>query len=168
MSLTNSNDYLDGRKPLPTSASAHEVMAVRFAQTLATADLALNVIGAIAKLPAGHVPCGLKIDADDLDSGTPALVQSIGVGNLALQDAAGAVSADAANTLISTKAADGGAAWGTGITVGQAGGQVDVLSKALARVQAVDYDRYIVVKTTTAAATAVAGEFGVTLLYRPA
>lgn len=169
MAFANSNDYLDGRKPVPTSESGHKVLATRFEIQMATGDLDLNDIGVLGILPAGHIPVGALMDADDLDSnGVPALVHSIGIGNLALKDAAGAASADAANTLISTTTVDGGAAWGTGITVGQAGGQVQVLSKALSRVQAVSYDRYIVGKVTTAAATAAAGKLGLTLQYRPA
>lgn len=168
MAFANSNDYLSGRKPVPTSESGHEVLSTRFEIDMATGDLDLNDIGVIGILPAGHVPVSLLADADDLDSGTPALVHSFGVGNLANKNAAGAASSDAANTLISTTTADGGAAWGTGITVGQGGGQVQVLSAAIARVQAVEYDRYIVGKVTTAAATAVAGKLGLTLQYRRA
>lgn len=167
MAFTNSNDYLTGRKPVPTAAG-NECIATRFELSLATGDLDLNDIGVIGILPAGHVPVDILFDSDDLDSGTPALAWSVGVGNLALKDAAGAVSADAANTLISTTTADGGAAWGTSITTSQAGGQSQVLSKALSRVQAVSYDRYIVMKATAAAATAVAGTVGLTLRYRPA
>lgn len=156
MGFANSNDYLDGRKPIPSSASGHEVLAVRFPITLATGDLALNDIGAVGVLPAGHVPVGLKIDSDDLDGhGTPTLAMSVGVLN-------------AAGDALSTAAADGGAVWGSSITVAQAGGQVDVLSKAISRVTATQADRKIGILVSTAAATAASGELGVTLFYKPA
>lgn len=168
MSFSVSNDYLDGRKPVP-SAAGNECIATRFELSLATADLALNKIGAIGILPAGHVPVDILFDSDDLDTnGTPTIAWSIGVGNLANKAADGTASTDAVNTLISTTAADGGAAWGTSITTSQAGGQAQVLSKALSRVQKVEYDRYIVLLATAAAATAAAGKVGATLRYRPA
>ena len=162
------NDFLTGRKPARTGSEV-DLVSERYELTLATADLAINTIGAIGILPAGHVPVAVLFDSDDLDSNaTPTLVWSLGIGNLALHNAAGAVSADAVDTLISTTAADGGAAWGTGITTSQAGGQAQVLSKALSRVQSEQYDRDIVLLATTGAATAVSGKVGVTLIYRPA
>ncbi len=155
MTFANSNDYLTGRKS-PVTCTGSEVTAVRYAISLATGDLALNDIGAVGILPAGHVPVGLLVDSDDLDSnGTPLLVASVGVLNAAGDD-------------LSAAAADGGAAWGTGLTVCQTGGQVSVESKALSRVTATGADRRIGVKFTAAAATAVAGELGLTLLYRAA
>lgn len=155
MSFANTNNTLTGRKPVPT-ASGGEAVAARFAVDLVTADLTLNNVGVVGILPAGHVPVSLLVDADDLDTnGTPTLVASIGILN-------------AAGNGISTATADGGAAWGTGLTVAQAGGQVAVASKALSRVQASGEDRKIAVMFTTAAATAAAGQIGATLVYRPA
>lgn len=161
---TTTNDFVSGRQPLPTPAGL-EVLSQRFELTVATGDLTLNNIGNIALLPAGCIPVALMIDSDDLDTnGAPTLAWSVGVSN-------GAVSNNiqsAAGTDISTATADGGAAWGTSITVSQAGGQVQVLSKALSRVTKVDYDRYIMIKATAAAATAASGKIGATLLYRAA
>lgn len=153
MAFTNSNDFLTGRKPTVTCDCA-EVVAVRYALTMATGDLAADTVGVIGLLPGGAVPVSVLVDSDDLDAhATPALVWSIGLAN-------------SGETDISTAAADGGAAWGTGLTVSQAGGQVDVLSKAISRVTATTADRKIMLKVTTAAATAAAGVLGVTLLYR--
>lgn len=155
MSFANSNDYLRGGKPTVSPAGC-EVVAVRYPIDLVTGDLALNDIGEVGILPAGCLPVALLVDSDDLDSnGTPTIVASVGVLN-------------AAGTDLSTAAADGGAVWGSGLTVCQAGGQVQVLSKALSRVQASQSDRKIGVKFTTAAATAQAGTIGLTLLYRSA
>src|SRR3546814_8296901 len=95
MSFTNSNDYLTGRKPIPTG-DGYGLMAVRFALVLATADLALNAIGAVGILAARCVPVALYYDSDDLDTGTPALVASVGL-----------LKAD--GTDLSTAEADGGA-----------------------------------------------------------
>lgn len=153
MAFVNSNDYLVGRKPVPTS-DGYGVVAVRFAIALAAADLALNAIGAVAILPARCVPVALYYDSDDLDTNaSPAVSASVGV----LNDA---------GTALSTAAADGGAVWGAAIATSQAGGQSAVMSKALSRVAPKDTDRKIGVTFTTAAATAAAGELGLTLLYR--
>lgn len=155
MAFTNSNDYLDGYKPIPSPAGK-EVVSVKYELELATGDLDLNDIGAIGVLPAGCVPVSLYVYADDLDSnGTPTLVTSIGV----LNDA---------GTDISTDANDGGAAWATGITTGQAAGATNPVSVALHSVVAENTDRNIAVKVTTAAATAAAGTYGVVLQYRAA
>lgn len=154
MSFANSNDYLTGRKPVPTG-DGYGVTAVRFAVALLAADLALNDIGAVGILPARCVPVALYYDSTDLDTNaSAAIVASVGVLN-------------AAGTDLSTAAADGGAAWGAAITTSQAGGQSAVLSAALANVTPTDADRLIAVKFTTAAATAAAsGTVGLTLLYR--
>lgn len=147
------NDYLTGRKPIPTPAMPNDV-TVRFAVTLATADLALNTVGIVGILPAGYVPVAVLFDSDDLDSnGTPTIAWSLGIAN-------------AGETDISTATADGGAAWGTGITTSQAGGQSFVTSKALSRVQSSGSDRKLMLKATAGAATAVAGEVGVTMTFR--
>lgn len=163
--FVNSNDYLTGRKPALTPAGGESV-ATHFTLAMTTADLDSGDIGKIAILPAGCVPVSLLFDSDALAASGLAL--SVGVGNLALKDAAGAVSADLANTLISTTAADGGAAWGTAISTAIAGGQAAVVSKALSRVTAVNYDRYIVLSVTTAATTPAAGTLGLTMTYRAA
>lgn len=155
MSFANaaSSDHLNGRKPTITCDCA-EVVAQRYPLAMVTADLALNNTGVIGLLPAGCVPVTVLVDSDDLDTNaSPTLAWSIGLANTGETD-------------ISTAAADGGAVWGTGITVSQAGGQAQVLSKALSRVAAVQFDRKIMLKATAAAATAAAGELGVTLLYR--
>lgn len=154
-SANATNDYLAGRKPMPTPAMPNDV-TVRFAVPLATADLALNTVGIVGVLPAGYVPVSVLFDSDDLDSnGTPTIVWSLGIANTSETD-------------ISTATADGGAAWGTGITTSQAGGQAVVTSKALSRVPPSSSDRKLMLKATTAAATAVAGEVGVTMTFRAA
>lgn len=165
--FSGTNDYLDRRKPMPTSESAAEVLACRFTLAMATTDLDNGDIGAIGILPAGHLPVNLLVDGTDMDSGAAALIIQFGLGNLALQDAAGAVSADAKNTLISTVAKDGGAAWGS-TTASNAEFMQTVLGRPMTQVTPTDYDRYIVAKITTPPSTAVAGTLGLTLLYRPA
>lgn len=154
-----SSDFLTGRKSAPNAAGAEDI-SQRFTVNLATADLAASVIGAVGILPAGHVPTGIEIDASQLDSnGTPTLAYSVGI----LNDA---------GTAISTAAADGGAAWLTGQTTGRtAGGSASglIASRPLKTVkQSTTADRKIGILITGAAATAVAGDFNVTLYYRAA
>jgi hypothetical protein len=173
--FTGSNDYITGRKPMPTPAGIENV-SVRFTLAMATADLDINDIGQIGILPAGCIPVSVMVDATDMDSSTAALTFQVGIGNLALQDAAGAVSADAKNTLMSTIAADGGAAWGTTVVTpgngagGASGGafQQMLLSQPMMTVTQKDYDRAIIAKVAAAPTTAVAGTLGLTLTYRAA
>lgn len=155
MPLTNSNDYITGRKPA-LYPSGSEVVAVRFAVDLTTADLVLNRIGEVGVLPAGCVPVAMIVDCDDVDTnGTPTIAMSVGVLN-------------AAGTALSTATDDGGAAWATSVVTGQAGGMAFPTSKALQRVNQSASDRKVGVLVTAAAATAAAGTLGVTLLYRAA
>lgn len=158
------NDFLTGRAPV-LFPSGIETISQRYKLTLATADEAAAVFGNIGILPAGCIPTEVIIDSDDLDSNaTPTLVWAVGVSNAAVVNNVQGTGV----TALSVLAADGGAAWGTGITVSQAGGQVQVLSKALSRVTPTTYDRYICLNATAGAATAVAGEIGVMLQYRAA
>lgn len=153
--FANSNDYLDGRKPVPTAESAHQIMAVDFTIELGTGDLDANDIGAVAVLPAGHVPVDVHVFADDLDSSTAALVLDVGV-------------LDDAGTDISTDAADGGGKWGSTTAVNTAFYQrITPYLANMAAVTAEDTDRNIAVKVATAPTTAVAGTLGVRLFYRP-
>lgn len=159
-----SNDYLTGRKPVPTPAGIESV-AVRYELSLATSELAANQIGEIGVLPAGCVPVDAYFDADDVDTNaTPTIVAEIGLSNAAVSNSMQAKG----GTASSTAAADGGAAWITGLTTGQAGGQSAIVSKAISRVAPVAWDRYILLKFTAGAATAAAGKVGLTLTYRPA
>lgn len=159
---TTTNDFLTGRAPVVSPSNSSDI-STRFKLPLAVGDLTLNNLGNIGVLPAGCVPVALVVDSDDLDSNaSPTIAWSVGVSNAAVVN-----NIQGANgTAISTAAIDGGAAWGTGITVSQAGGQVQSFSKALARVAPATYDRYIMIQATAAAATAVAGEIGVSLTYR--
>lgn len=150
MAFTNSNDYLAGRKPVPTAAG-NEVVATRFEIDLVSADLDANDVGSVAILPAGHVPVAIYYDSDDLDTnGTPTIAASVGLIN------AGETDLD-------------GTAWATGITTSQAGGSTQLtLTAAAMRLAATASDRKIGVKFTAASATKAAGKIGLTVLYRPA
>jgi hypothetical protein len=173
--LTGSNDYITGRKPMPTP-SGSETIAVRFTLAMATGDLNTSDIGQIGWLPAGCIPVSVLVDGTDMDTSTAALQFQVGIGNLALQNAAGVASADLANTLMSTIAADGGAAWGTTVvTPGSGAGgtssgafQQILLSQPMMTVTAKDYDRSIIVNVAAGATTPAAGTLGLTLTYRAA
>lgn len=149
MAFTNSNDFLTGRKPIPTGAG-NEVLATRFPIDLVAADLDINDVGAVAVLPAGHLPVGLVYDSDDLDTnGTPTIVASVGPIN-------------AGETDLSS-------VWAAGITNSQSGASSNVaLSTAAMRMAAPTADLKIGIKFTAAAATKAAGQVGLTLLYRAA
>jgi hypothetical protein len=125
---------------------------MRFTLPMATADLALNSIGAIGILPARCVPVAVLMDGTDMDSGAAAMVLQVGI-------------LDAAGTALSAAAADGGAAWGSTAAT-NAAFQQQILGYPLVAVTASDSDRKIGVKVTTAPTAAVAGTLGLTLLYR--
>jgi len=155
MTFANTNDYITGRKPVPTPAGG-EVLAVRFALDLLTTDLALNDIGQIGVLPAGCIPLDVRVDGDDLDSSTAALVLQVGIW-------------DGSGAALSTAAADGGAHWGVTTAVNTAFSQsLTRNGKAMEKVTASSSDRKLGVLVATAPTTAVAGTLGVTLWYRAA
>lgn len=152
MPFTNSNDYITGRKPVPTPAGL-ETISVRFTLAIPTGDLALNTIGQIGVLPPGCVPIALLVDATDVDSGAAAMTLQVGI-------------LDAAGTAFSTAAADGGGAWGSTVSTGAAAAfQQQVLSQPMATVQQSQVDRKLGLKVTAAPTTAVAGTLGLTLQY---
>lgn len=115
---------------------------------------AQNDILEMGILPAGHVPVDVLYSATDLDTnGAPAIVLSFGVLN-------------AAKTDLSTDAEDGGAAWATGLTIGQAGTLARQSDVAIHKVVAEEADRALGFKVTTAAATKAAGKLRVCVLAR--
>lgn len=153
MAFTKSNDFITGRKPVP-SPDSFGLTAVRFTLDMPVGDLALNTIGQIGVLPAGAEPVALIVDASDMDSSTAALVLQFGI-------------LDAAGTAFSTAAADGGAAWGS-TTASNAAFQQQIYSQPMATVTQAQVDRKIGMKVATAPTAAVAGTVGATLFYRAA
>ncbi len=147
MPFVNSNDFITGRKPVPTSAGL-ELLAVRFPIDLVAADLDANDVGSVAILPAGHQLAGIIYDSDDLDTnGTPTIAASIGPINAGETDLS--------------------AVWASGITASQSGTSAQpVLTPAALRYSAAT-DTKIGIKFTAAAATKAAGQVALTLLYRP-
>ncbi len=147
MSFTNSNDFLTGRKPVPTAAGL-ELLAVRFPIDLVAADLDANDVGSVAVLPAGHQLAGIIYDSDDLDTNaTPTIAAAVGPIN-------------AGETDLSSS-------WATGITASQSSASAQLtLTPAALRYSAAT-DTKIGIKFTAASATKAAGQVGLTLLYRP-
>ena len=153
MAFTNSNDYITGRKSVPTPMCVENV-SVRYTLDLATGDLALNTIGQVGILPAGYVPVEVVVDATDMDSSTAAMVLQVGIW-------------DGSDTALSTATADGGAHWGVTTATNAAFRQyLTPNGRGLATVTASTSDRKLGVKVTAAPTTAVAGTLGVTLTYR--
>ena len=145
--FTNTNDFLTGRKPM-VSCDGYATAATRFNLDLVAADLDANDVGPIGILPAGCVPVELLLDSDDLDTNAaPTILVSVGLLN-------------AAGTDLET-------VWASGVTICQAGGQIQLTSKELARVTADSTkSRTIGLKFTAGAATKAAGSVGLTMLYR--
>lgn len=152
--FVNSNDYLDGRKVVPTTEEAGEVLSCRFTLAMTTADLTINYIDAIGVLPARCVPLFAVVDGTDLDASTAALVLQFGI-------------LDAAGTAFSTAAGDGGAAWASSANTGTDAAFIqELLSVAMQSVVASDVDRLIGMKIVTAPTTPAAGTIGLRLYYQ--
>jgi len=147
MPFTNSNDFITGRKPVPTSAGL-ELLAVRFPIDLVAADLDANDVGSVAILPAGHQLAGIIYDSDDLDTNaTPTIAASIGPINAAESDLS--------------------AVWASGVQNSRDGTSSQVVLTPAALRYSAETDTKIGIKFTAAAATKAAGQVGLTLLYRP-
>lgn len=150
------SNYANGKLPTPISTGADLVCLAYDIAVPASGDG--TVVGDILEmgvLPAGHVPVDVIYSATDLDTGTPAHAVSFGVLTSAKDD-------------ISTAAADGGAAWGTGITVGQAGTLARNTAVAIETVTPSAAARALGFKVTTASATKAAGTLRVKVLCRAA
>lgn len=144
------SDHARGVIPTPVAAGC-EVVVARASFTL-TADLAAGDIIEMMTLPAGHVPVDIILDFDAMAAGT------VSVALL-----------NAGKTDIDTTAS-GGAAWATSVAVTSAGSsRADAAGlRAASRVVADQAaNRPIGVKIVTDT-TAVAGTYGLTLLYRSA
>jgi hypothetical protein len=144
--------------PIPV---AQEVLSVHVSLAITAAqNVADNVLDMLI-LPADCIPVGHVLGATDLDSnGTPTIALDLGILN-------------AAETAISTDAADGGDEWIDGSTIAQAGGiALHTASKALydvvKAVDASDEDRHVAVVIAAGPATAAAGTVELELFYRAA
>ena len=148
--------YASGKLPTPISTGA-DLIALPFECAVpATGDgTALNDIIEMGNLPAGHIPVDVIYSATDLDTGAAAHAVSFGVLNANKDD-------------ISTAAADGGAAWATGLTIGQAGTMVRNTGVAIYAVQPSTTPRALGFKVTTISATKAAGTIRATVLCRAA
>ncbi|HEX4843196.1 MAG TPA: hypothetical protein VFV57_05955 [Limnobacter sp.] len=146
MAFVNSNDFLTGRRPARFPSGA-EIVCQRASVDLTTGDLVSNNFGAVGLLPAGCVMTGLKVDADDLDSGTGTLTLDVGILN-------------AAGTGFDVTFA-------TGLTVGASAGVVEVLSANMLRMSANSTtDRKIGVRINAAPNVAQAGTLFLHSEYR--
>lgn len=125
-----------------------ELVRARFGQQLAVADHVIGTVGVIGVLPAGTLPAKLFVRVPSaLGAGFKA---SIGIAN-------------AAGTDFSTADADGGAAWVVDDTTGVAGGYIQVIPAAFAKVVPASTDRPILLKITGAGTTA--GLFAADVVY---
>ena len=131
----------------PLTPGGPELVRSRFGQSIAVTDHVVGTKGVIGVLPAGTLPAHLYIRVPTaLGAGFKA---SIGLAD--------------ANGDISTAADDGGGAWVTDDTTGVAGGYIQMVPAAFAKVVPTDEDRALVLKIT--AAGTAAGLFSVDLVY---
>ena len=159
MAIIKSSTVL-GTTPAPQVLDATP-MTVNETVSLIAAQSAINNVVELAILPAGCVPISYVLDLDDLDSnGTPTITADLGIIN-------------AAETAVSTAAADGGAKWLTANTAAQNGGIVlSNASKAaydiLKAVTPVDYNRIVGIVFPAGAATGQAGKARLEFTYAAA
>jgi len=147
------SDYAKRIRPMPVPRGA-DVVAVRMTIAL-PATHAVNDILEFGELPEDCVPVDFVLDAADIDTNAaPAIVLAASLLN-------------AAKTDLSAGADDGGANWLTGATIGQAGGAARPTVRAVWLTNPLPTTRRMVgAKITTGAATAAAGEVGMTFKYR--
>jgi hypothetical protein len=131
----------------PITPGGPELVCSRFGQPLAVVDHAVGTKGVIGILPAGTLPVSLFIRV-------PAALGAGFKASIGLADAAGD---------ISTAADDGGGAWVTDNDAGVAGGYVQLVPAAFAKLAPKDEDRSIVLKLTGAGTAA--GLFALDLVY---
>ena len=146
MPFVNKSDVITGSRP-PIFPAGAEVVAQRAQINAVAADVAAGSVGAFLILPAGCVPVAYYCDAD------AAIAADIGIVN-------------DAETAISTAAVDGGGAWFAGQNFNTpTTSNATPSSRALSRVQPVQYDRKVGIRVTSAGA---AGVLGMLLMYRAA
>lgn len=148
--------FAQGKLPTPISQGS-DVVCLPFEIDIPAAGdgTAQNDIVEMGDLPAGHVPVDVVFSAGDLDSGTGTWAASFGVLNADKSD-------------ISTAAADGGAAWATGVVVGAAA-TVSRLSAAAAHtVVPTEANRALGFKITTASNVKAAGKLRAYVFVRAA
>lgn len=138
--------------PVPSIHSAAEVHVSEGKYDLAAALIDDNVVK-LCKIPPGCIPIDCRLEMDDLDTGTPALV-----GSLMLMEP-GAAAPLANSELIKDS------------TLGQAGGvaRMDLLVSAVRAVveASVDNERFVVFHVTTAPGTgATSGRIKASVLFR--
>ena len=148
------SEYAKGRLPTRISQGSDLVPLHYECAVPASGDgTASGDIIEMGVLPAGHVPVDVIYSATDLDSGTPGHAVSFGVLNAAKDD-------------ISTDAADGGAVWASGLTIGQAGTLARQSTAAIHAVVPSAANRSLGYKVTTVSGTKAAGTIRVTVLAR--
>lgn len=149
------SDYAKGIRQMPV-AKGSEIVSVRMQVSLPATHADEDVIE-FGHLPEDHVPVDFVLDSADIDTNvTPTIVLDAGLLN-------------AGKTAISTDADDGGAAWLTGSTIGQAGGMARPTVRALwLTVPKATTKRMLGAQIKTVAATPAAGVVAMTIMYRAA
>lgn len=159
MATTKKSKHISGRIPTP-EPMGQEVITVHESLAIATTDIDLADVVQFFNLPAGCVPVGYTVGVTDMDTGSPALTANLGLLN-------------AAESAVSTAAADGGAAWLTNLAMsGTAALTLHTATKAaydiLKTVTPSTVDRIVAFVVTAAAATAASGTLSLEFSYKAA
>jgi hypothetical protein len=138
--------------PVPSIHSAGEVHVAEGKYDALGTEVIADIIK-LHRVPAGCIPIDCRLECDELDTGTAVLV------SLALMEP-GATDVIADSELVKTN------------TIGQAGGvvrmdQLDTARRAVLEV-AVENERFVALKVTTAATTAAIGRIKSSVLFRAA
>lgn len=144
------SEWAKGRFNVPYPSCAGETVTVRGYFTVPANIVELDIIELLC-LPNGCRPVDVIIDSDDLDTGSPAIVWDVGIMSGTWGDD------DPARTCGNELFAS--------VNVSQAGGVARPTKKEAYRIARSGADRSIGLKLVTDAATAAAGEIGLTLSY---
>ncbi|MBB03967.1 MAG: hypothetical protein CML03_00335 [Pseudooceanicola sp.] len=134
-------DYnLINKSEVPSALGGEAIQLVHVAKTFVTGALAVGKVTAVLRMPANTRYVDLYADADDLDSGTPALTFDVGIAG------------------VSDTTYDDIDCFLDGSTIGQAGTGGDQAMLQAGAGLLVPVEHYITITAAVAAATAVEGD----------
>ena len=153
--IKKASGFSKGTLPVIAGDCAGDVVVNDYYVDVLAAQLTAGGMFDVGQLPAGHIPVGVTLAPDDLDTdGTPAITLDVGI----LTGTPGDETSDRTC----------GAEFLSASTVGQGGTEASATVHAMRLVTPVDYHRSIGVKVVTPPDAAAAGRIRLRVLIAPA